>query len=88
MTTLAVANCTKLLQEVLPIDEPIDTYTIRQHVADVAGDELFCFAAPAFTCFCTPCLCAAFEICPQIRRVRHGTTDVTWSASELPLPYK
>jgi hypothetical protein len=26
----------KLLQEVLPIDEPINTFTIRQHVADVA----------------------------------------------------
>src|SRR5580700_12132651 len=40
----------KLLQEVLPIDEPVDTFTIRQHVADVAerlerelGDEQFCF---------------------------------------------
>jgi hypothetical protein len=26
----------KLLQEVLPIDEPVKTFTIRQHVADVA----------------------------------------------------
>ena len=40
----------KLLQEVLPIDEPVNTFTIRQHVADVAerleqemGDEQFCF---------------------------------------------
>src|SRR5260370_2244409 len=40
----------KLLQDVLPIDEPVNTFTIRQHVADVAerleremGDEQFCF---------------------------------------------
>jgi hypothetical protein len=40
----------KLLQEVLPIDEPLDTFTIRRHVADVAerlerelGEEQFCF---------------------------------------------
>jgi hypothetical protein len=40
----------KLLQEVLPIDEPVNTFTIRQHVGDVAerlerelGDEQFCF---------------------------------------------
>jgi len=40
----------KLLQEVLPIDEPLNTFTIRQHVADVAerlerelGEEQFCF---------------------------------------------
>ena len=26
----------KLLQDVLPIDEPVNTFTIRQHVADVA----------------------------------------------------
>src|SRR6202051_461356 len=40
----------KLLQAVLPIDEPVNTFTIRQHVTDVAerleremGDEQFCF---------------------------------------------
>ena len=40
----------KLLQEVLPIDEPVNTFTIRQHVGDVAerlerelGDEQCCF---------------------------------------------
>jgi hypothetical protein len=40
----------KLLQEVLPIEEPVNTFTIRQHVVDVAerleqemGDEQFCF---------------------------------------------
>jgi len=40
----------KLLQDVLPIDEPVNTFIIRQHVADVAerleqemGDEQFCF---------------------------------------------
>src|SRR5208282_3580212 len=40
----------KLLQDVLPIDEPVNTFTIRQHIADVAerleqemGDEQFCF---------------------------------------------
>ena len=40
----------KLLQDVLPIEEPINTSTIRQHIADVAerleqelGDEQFCF---------------------------------------------
>jgi hypothetical protein len=40
----------KLLQEVLPINEPVNTFTIRQHVADGAerlerelGDEQFCF---------------------------------------------
>jgi hypothetical protein len=40
----------KLLQEVLPIDEPVPTFTLRQHVAGVAerlerelGDEQFCF---------------------------------------------
>ena len=40
----------KLLQEVLPIDEPINTFTIRKHVADVAerlerelGEEHCCF---------------------------------------------
>jgi hypothetical protein len=40
----------KLLPEVLPIDEPINTFTIRQHVADVAerlerelGEEHCCF---------------------------------------------
>jgi len=40
----------KLLQEVLPIDEPLSTFTIRQHVADVAerlerelGEEQCCF---------------------------------------------
>ncbi|MBV9489190.1 MAG: ISKra4 family transposase, partial [Verrucomicrobia bacterium] len=40
----------KLLQEVLPIDEPVNTFTLRQHVAGVAerleqelGDEQFCF---------------------------------------------
>ena len=40
----------KLLQDVLPIDEPVNTFTVRQHVADVAerleqelGDEQFCF---------------------------------------------
>src|SRR5260370_2322163 len=40
----------KLLQDVLPIEEPVNTFTIRQHVADVAerleqefGDEQFCF---------------------------------------------
>jgi hypothetical protein len=40
----------KLLQEVLPIDEPVNTFTLRQHVAEVAerleqelGDERFCF---------------------------------------------
>src|SRR5258708_19439986 len=40
----------KLLQEVLPIDEPVSTFTIRQHVADVAerlerelGEEQSCF---------------------------------------------
>jgi hypothetical protein len=40
----------KLLQEVLPFDEPVNTFTIRQHVWDVAerlerelGDEQFCF---------------------------------------------
>jgi hypothetical protein len=39
-----------LLQEVLPIDEPVNTFTIRRHVANVAerlerelGDEQFCF---------------------------------------------
>ena len=39
----------KLLQDVLPI-EPVNTFTIRQHVEDVAerleqelGDEQFCF---------------------------------------------
>jgi hypothetical protein len=39
----------KLLQDVLRIEEPINTFTIRQHVADVAerleqelGDEQFC----------------------------------------------
>jgi hypothetical protein len=26
----------KLLQEVLPIEEPVNTFTIRQHVEDVA----------------------------------------------------
>ncbi len=26
----------KLLQDVLPIDEPVNTFIIRQHVADVA----------------------------------------------------
>jgi hypothetical protein len=26
----------KLLQDVLPIDEPVNTFMIRQHVADVA----------------------------------------------------
>jgi hypothetical protein len=26
----------KLLREVLPIDDPVNTFTIRQHVADVA----------------------------------------------------
>src|SRR6266481_9819073 len=40
----------ELLQDVLPIDEPVNAFTIRQHVADVAerleqemGDEQFCF---------------------------------------------
>src|SRR5271157_4518300 len=40
----------KLLQDVLPIDETVNTFTIRQHVADVAerleqemGDEQSCF---------------------------------------------
>ena len=40
----------KLLQEVLPIDEPVNAFTLRQHVAEVAGhlerelgDERFCF---------------------------------------------
>ena len=40
----------KLLQEVLPIDEPVNTFTIRQHVANVAerleqelGEEQSCF---------------------------------------------
>jgi len=40
----------KLLPEVLPIDEPVNTFTLRQHVAEVAkrlerelGDEQFCF---------------------------------------------
>jgi hypothetical protein len=40
----------KLLQDVLPIDEPVNAFTIRQHVADVAerleqemGNEQFCF---------------------------------------------
>ena len=40
----------KLLQDVLPIEEPVNTFTIRQHIADVAerleqemGDEQFCF---------------------------------------------
>jgi hypothetical protein len=40
----------KLLQDVLPIDEPVNTFTIRQHVEDVAerleqemGDEQLCF---------------------------------------------
>src|SRR5271166_636642 len=40
----------KLLQDVLPIDEPVNTFIIRQHVADAAerleqemGDEQFCF---------------------------------------------
>src|SRR4051812_18578878 len=40
----------ELLQEVLPIDEPVPTFTLRQHVAEVAerlerelGDEQFCF---------------------------------------------
>jgi hypothetical protein len=40
----------KLLQEVLPIDEPLNTFTIRQHVANVAerleqelGEEQCCF---------------------------------------------
>src|SRR5690242_14845734 len=39
-----------LLQEVLPIDAPVNTFTLRQHVAQVAerlerelGDEQFCF---------------------------------------------
>ena len=40
----------KLLQDVLPIEEPVNTFTIRQRAADVAerleqelGDEQFCF---------------------------------------------
>jgi hypothetical protein len=40
----------KLPQEVLPIDEPVNTFTLRRHVAEVAerlerelGDEQFCF---------------------------------------------
>ena len=40
----------KLLQDMLPIKEPINTFTIRQHIADVAerleqelGHEQFCF---------------------------------------------
>lgn len=40
----------KLLGEVLPIDEPVNTFTLRQHVTEVAerlerelGDEQFCF---------------------------------------------
>src|ERR1700719_50446 len=40
----------KLLQDVLPIDEPVNTFIIRQHVANVAerleqemGDEQLCF---------------------------------------------
>jgi hypothetical protein len=40
----------KLLHEVLPIDEPVPTFTLRQHVVEVAerlerelGDERFCF---------------------------------------------
>ncbi len=40
----------KLLQDVLPIEERVNTFTIRQHVADIAerleeelGDEQFCF---------------------------------------------
>jgi hypothetical protein len=40
----------ELLQEVLPIDEPVNAFTLRQHVAEVAerlerklGDEQFCF---------------------------------------------
>jgi hypothetical protein len=40
----------KLLQEVLPIDEPVNTFTLRRHAAEVAerlerelGDERFCF---------------------------------------------
>src|SRR5271165_1263293 len=44
----------ELLQDVLPIDEPVNTFTIRQHVADVAerleqelGDEQFCSSRAA-----------------------------------------
>ena len=40
----------KLLHDVLPIEEPVNTFTIRQHVADVAerlerelGEEQSCF---------------------------------------------
>ena len=48
--TLSYGMTSKLLQDVLPIEEPVNTFTIRQHVADVAerleqelGDEQFCF---------------------------------------------
>src|SRR5580704_9044232 len=48
--SMSYGMTSKLLQDVLPIDQPINTFTIRQHVADVAerleqelGDEQFCF---------------------------------------------
>jgi hypothetical protein len=51
----------KLLQDVLPIDEPVNTFTVRQHVADVAerlerelGDEQFCFVEGGLTNFPLP----------------------------------
>ena len=47
---LSYGMTSDLLQEVLPIDEPVNTFTIRRHVANVAerlerelGDEQFCF---------------------------------------------
>ena len=47
---MSYGMASELLQEVLPIDEPVNTFTLRQHVAEVAerlerelGDERFCF---------------------------------------------
>src|SRR5436305_8465226 len=47
---LSYGMTSELLQEVLPIDEPVPTFTLRQHVAGVAerlerelGEEQFCF---------------------------------------------
>jgi hypothetical protein len=49
-SVMSYGMTSKLLQEVLPIDEPVPTFTLGQHAAEVAerlerglGDEQFCF---------------------------------------------
>ena len=72
----------KLLQDVLPIDEPVNTFIIRQHVADVAerleqemGDQQLPSPQPQLLCLCWRKFLLALRGCSTKASSTGHTTD-------------